>query len=63
MMGAEVKVPGALGKMIATGGVVMIAVSIVMAMLGVAGPIHDVLQYGGVAAGVVGIILWRIVKV
>jgi hypothetical protein len=62
-MGNGEKAPGALGKRIATVGAVMIAGSIVMALVGVAGPIRDILQYGGLAAGVVGIVLWRFVKV
>lgn len=55
--------PGTLGKKIATVGAAMIAVSILLALFGIGGTLHDVLQYGGLAAGVVGIVLWRIVKV
>jgi hypothetical protein len=63
MMSNQGKTPGTLGKKIATVGAAMIAVSILLALLGIGGTLHDVLQYGGLGAGVVGIVLWRIVKV
>lgn len=56
--------PGKRGKTVATVGAAMIAGSIVLALLGFGGPtLHNILQLGGIGVGVVGIILWRIVKV
>ena len=53
-----------LGKKIATVGAVMIAVSILLGLFGIGGEMfHNILILGGVGLGVVGIILWRIVKV
>ena len=55
------KAPGKVGKTVATVGAVMLAGSI---LLPIGGPtMINILQFGGVAVGVIGIVLWRIVKV
>lgn len=56
--------PGRRGKTVATIGAAMIVGSILLALAGIGGPtLHNVLQLGGVGLGVLGIVLWRIVKV
>jgi len=56
--------PGPLGKKVATVGAAMIAGSIVLGLVGVGGEtMHNILVLGGVGLGVIGIVLWRIVKV
>lgn len=64
MTSDEKNEPGQRGKMVATIGAVMIAGSVLLALVGIGGPtMHNVLVFGGVGLGVVGIVLWRIVKV
>ena len=57
-------VPGGMGKKVATVGAVMFAASVVLGLLGVGGAtLNNFLGLGGIVVGVVGIVLWRIVKV
>jgi len=54
---------GSTGKMITTVGAAMIAGSIILALVGVQGAtFHNVLQLGGIAIGIVGIVIWRVLK-
>lgn len=59
------KKSGKIGKTIATIGVSAIAISFVLGLVfRIPGAtLHNVLQLGGLALGVVGVILWRFVKI
>ena len=61
--GQEVK-EGKLGKLIATIGAGMFAVSIVLVYAGISGKsLHNILQLGGLGALIIGLILWKAVKI
>lgn len=51
------------GKTIATIGVGMIALSIILVFAGVSGAVfHNVLQVGGLVLAIVGVVVWRVLK-
>ncbi len=51
------------GRQIATLGALMIASSLILAMFGVKGAtMHSVLEFGGIGIGLVGIVMWRVLK-
>jgi len=58
-----VKPPKTWGEKIATLGAAMFAISIVLAFAGISGAtFHNIMQLGGLALAVVGVILWKVVK-
>ena len=51
------------GKQIATVGAAMIAGSVILGLAGVQGAtFHNALQLGGIGIGIVGIVMWRVLK-
>lgn len=57
------KPPKTWGEKIATLGAAMFAISIVLAFAGVSGAtFHNIMQMGGIALGVIGAIMWKVLK-
>lgn len=57
------KPPKTWGEKIATLGVAMVAISIVLAFAGVSGAtFHNIMQLGGIVIAIVGVILWKVAK-
>jgi hypothetical protein len=51
------------GKQIATVAAAMIAGEVILGLVGVQGAVlHNALLFGGVGLGVVGIVMWRVLK-
>ncbi len=58
----EIK-PGSWGKRLAALGVSMIALSIILGLAGVSGALfHNIMQLGGIAIAVVGVVMWKVLK-
>jgi len=59
----EDKKSGSLGKKICTLGVAMVTSSVILAFAGVSGAqLHNVLQIGGIAIAIVGVVMWKVLK-
>ena len=55
---------GVWGKRIATLGAGMLALSVVLVFLGVSGAtMHNILQLGGIGILIIGLVLWKAVKI
>lgn len=57
------KPPKTWGEKIATLGAAMFAISILLAFAGVSGAMfHNIMQMGGIVLGIVGVIMWKVLK-
>ncbi|MDX2219890.1 MAG: hypothetical protein SF172_12780 [Burkholderiales bacterium] len=57
------KPPKTWGEKIATLGAAMFAISIILAFAGVSGAMfHNIMQLGGIVLGIVGVIMWKVLK-